>query len=135
MKWFTDTEQNMAFSIESGYLPVKKEAKTSEKLKSTLANYEDGKIDSVMKETLNIAFEMSDTYKFYTAKAFEGSETARDILEYSLSDKAKEDKQAIDALIKNGTGRDEAIAKYNTQENFEAWLSQLTEKLETTQAN
>lgn len=134
MKWFTDTDRNMGFSIESGYLPVKKEAKTSEKLKSTLASYEDGKIDSVMKETLDIAFEMSDTYKFYTAKAFEGSEDARDVLEYSLSDKAKEDKQAIDALIKNGTDREEAIAKYNTQENFEAWLSQLTKELEATQA-
>ena len=135
MKWFTDTDRNMGFSIESGYLPVKKEAKTSEKLKSTLDTYEDGKIDSVMKETLDIAFEMSDTYKFYTAKAFEGSEEARDVLEYSLSDKAKEDKQAIDALIKNGTDREEAIAKYNTQENFEAWLSQLTKELEATQAS
>ena len=134
MKWFTDTDRNLSFSLESGYLPVKKEAKTSEKLKSTLAGYEEGKIDSVMEETLKMAFEMSDTYKFYTAKAFEGSEAARDVLEYSLSDRAKEDKQAIDALIKDGTDRDEAIAQYNTQDNFEAWLSQLSKDLEATQA-
>ena len=42
---------------------------------------------------------------------------------YSLSDKAKADYEAISADIAGGTPRADAVAKYDTDENFSAWVS------------
>lgn len=32
LKWFTDEDQNIAFSVDSGYMPVKKDATDQEKI-------------------------------------------------------------------------------------------------------
>lgn len=133
LRWFTQEERNMSFSMDSGYLPVKTEAKKLDKLEASFSETENMVVDPIMESTLVNAFKMSDNYKFYTAKAFEGSEEARNVLESSLSDKIKADMAEMDSLIEQGEKRVDLIEKYDTQENFEKWLVDLIDNLEQTQ--
>lgn len=124
LKWFTEPENNIAFSAESGYLPVKKQAndydyykETAEKLGIEVV----GTNDAVIKE----AFDRISQSELYTSKAFDGCQEARKILEYSLSDKAAADRAAVKERMELDMPLEEAVAMYNTDENFTEWYAQL----------
>ncbi|MCM1023481.1 MAG: extracellular solute-binding protein [Prevotella sp.] len=124
LKWFTAPENNIAFSAESGYLPVKKEANdydyykaTAEKLGIEVA----GVNDMVIKD----AFSRISESELYTNKAFDGSQAARSVLENSLADKAAEDRAAVGERLETGMSLEEAAALYNTDENFGEWFASL----------
>ena len=93
--------------------------------KETDGNETVGKVIEVSIETVN-------NNHLYTTPAYDNGTTARNVLEYSMSDKAAEDRQAIEADIAAGTPRGDAIAKYDTDENFKAWYQSTKEKLEQT---
>ena len=124
LKWFTEPENNIAFSAESGYLPVKKQAndydyykETAEKLGIEVV----GTNDAVIKE----AFDRISQSELYTSKAFDGCQEARKILEYSLADKAAADRAAVKEHMEQDMSLEEAAALYNTDENFAEWYAQL----------
>lgn len=71
-----------------------------------------------------------DKTSFYTIGAFDNSYSARKILDYSLADKAKADKDAMDAAIADGESREEALAQYLTDENFQNWYTEFCHSLE-----
>ena len=45
-------------------------------------------------------------------------------------DKAKADRTAVLELMAAGISRDEAVAQYDTEENFSAWLADFQAELE-----
>lgn len=61
----------------------------------------------------------------YTTKNFSNGYSLRKILEYNLSDKAAEDKTAIDEAIAAGVSRDEVLSQYTTDEAFENWYKSI----------
>ncbi|GHU93562.1 lipoprotein [Clostridia bacterium] len=130
LKWFTDVDNNIAFSALSGYLPVKKQAVDyefmSEKLKRNGQS-----VSVITDETLRIALGEMKVSALYTNKAFGGGAGARTVLGNSLQDKAVADREAVERLIKNGVGHDEAVARFATDEAFGAWVSDLTARLES----
>jgi multiple sugar transport system substrate-binding protein len=139
LKWFTDTERNVQFSIDSGYLPVKKEANDVDLIKSTTTSdsattdgtstVEDG--DSITTEIIEVAINsLNDGAKSYFP-AMSGGADVRNILEYSMSDQAGEDREKVVEAIEAGTSREEAVAAYDTDEHFDEWYQTFKEKLET----
>ena len=73
---------------------------------------------------------MTKEYTMYTSKAFEGGTNARKVLEYSLSDKAAADRESVVNLMAAGMSLDEAVAQFNTDDNFSQWLTQFQNDLE-----
>lgn len=65
LKWFTESEQNVEFSVESGYLPVKKAANDEE----VINQYID-QADDTLKKTLKAGIETVSTRELYTSSAF-----------------------------------------------------------------
>ena len=65
----------------------------------------------------------------YTNKAFQGGTTARAVLENSMMDKIKTDLAVIDALMESGQSRQEALAGFLTDENFDAWYASFDKAL------
>lgn len=76
---------------------------------------------------------MTEDYQLYTNRAFEGGAQARDVLEYSMSDKAMEDAAKIQELMDAGTDYSTAVAMFDTEENFQEWLTQFKQELAATQ--
>lgn len=133
LKWFTDTERNVAFSVESGYMPVKTEANSVDKLESALQQIKDSAVSRNLKACLPVAVGMVQSCKMYTNKAFENGTQARAVLENSLAGRAKADLEAIQKLMSAGASKKEAVAKYDTEENFALWYDSFRKELLATQ--
>lgn len=116
LKWFTDEDQNISFSVDSGYMPVKKDATDQEKILEK-ANVKDAQ----MKQVIIAAADTINNNELYTPKAVENGTSIRNILEYSMSDKASEDRKQVEKLMKSGLSRKEAVSRFVTDQNFEQW--------------
>ena len=124
LKWFTDTERNIHFSIESGYLPVKKEANNLEVIRKELNG------DEETIRTIEMAIHTLNNNNTVYSMAMENAVTVRNILEYSMADQAAADYEAILADIAAGTAREEAVAAYDNEEHFKEWYEKTKIKLE-----
>ena len=128
LKWFTSVDNNMKFSIGSGYLPVKKVSGTQETLKPFL---EKAGEKSPASETLKIGLYTANRYRLYTTKPFSGGDKAREVLQTSMSLKAKEDYEKVRILMNQGYSRENAVSEYVTDENFDQWYQDTKKQLET----
>jgi multiple sugar transport system substrate-binding protein len=124
LKWFTEMNNNIEFSALSGYMPVRKSAMDAETYNSTLetAGLE---VDAVTSVVRDVVFEAAQTSELYTTKPFKNAAAARTVLDTHLHDKAVKDRAAAEKAMENGTSREEAVAAFNTEENFQSWLGDL----------
>ena len=128
LKWFTQKEQNLEFGCESAYLPVLKEANSVEVLDKVIKD-NNIEINDKAHECLAAVMENFDNTKFYIPPCFDNSYSARQVLEYNLSDKAQADKEAVDKAVAAGTSREEAVAPYLTDDAFDEWYDSFCQAL------
>ena len=128
LKWFTDPEHNLAFSIASGYLPVTKEATDMEQIEKS-----EPALNDTMKQILTDAVTTVNTSRLYTTPAFSGANDARSVLEYSLSDAASADRAVIEDRLSAGQPFEEAAADFLTDARFDSWYEATLTKLEAFQ--
>lgn len=124
LKWLTQDEQNIRFSIESGYMPVTKSANNIEKITDNV------KISDNVKRTLEYSLEMVHDNTMYTTKPFKNGSKARDILAYSIQDRANEDRETVEQRLAKGLDAEEAAAEFCTEEYFNGWYQEVKEHLE-----
>lgn len=130
LKWFTEQQRNVEFSIESGYLPVKREANDPTVLQGAFDKMSDSTITRNLKATLPVAADTVKSCEMYTNKAFKNGTEARNVLETSMLDKAKQDQQTINEQVQNGADHKEAVAAFATDENFRQWLDSFRQQLQ-----
>lgn len=116
LKWITQKEKNIGFSVNSGYLPVKKEANDISAIKEAAASSPD-----VMKKTLETAVSEINGYDLYTPKPFEKSSEARDFLGDYIQNTAQEAHDELQARIAGGESRDTVAEEYISDEAFAEW--------------
>lgn len=129
LKWFTEEERNIEFTVNSGYMPVKKAAYDREKIENIIANSEEP-ISETLLSTIEIAIDEVGSYKLYTAIPFEKSSEVRDILEKDIQESAVSDYETITARIESGEERDAVIAEYVSDDAFEKWFEGFRTSLE-----
>lgn len=129
LKWFTDKENNLRFVAESSYLPVRRDANTIEALDEVI-DKDKLNIDDKTYSCLTRIIGDFDSTEFYMPKPFENYYQTRKVLDYNLSDKAAEDKAAIDEAAAAGTPRAEAAAVYTSDEAFEEWYASFCDALD-----
>lgn len=125
LKWFTADERNIQFSVQSGYMPVTKTANDIEVIKNSGVE-----MNSRMEKTLTVAVDAVNENQLYTTKAFENGTKARNILEYSMSDKAVEDRAKVMENLAAGQSFEEAVAEFVSDECFEAWYEATLKELQ-----
>ena len=116
LKYFTAPENNIQFSIGSGYLPVTREANKEE----MLADSEVAMTPKV-KSVLQMAVKTVNENKLYTTRAFEGGKNARKVLEYAMSDLAVADRDTVRQRIAAGQSAEQAEAEFLTDAYFDSW--------------
>lgn len=94
-----------------------------------LEKQEDSTVTANLKKSLPVAIEQANTYELYTNKAFEGGTKARDVLETSMQNKAKADRAAVVELMNQSISLKDAVARYNTDDTFSAWLESFQKEL------
>lgn len=120
LKWFAESEHNLKFVCDSAYFPVRKEANNVETLDKVIKE-DNIDINPKAYDSLVSVLGNFDNIHFYATTNFENGYSARNVLEYNLSDKAAADKAAIGELVEEGMERSEAVALYATDDEFDEW--------------
>ena len=121
LKWFTQLENNIAFSLHSGYLPVTKQANQPEILHQKM---EEEGIDGLLREIIDIGVQITSTYRLYTNNAFDHGYEARLVVDTSMAEAAKEAAKGVrDLEEKQGMSRTEAVELMTGDAAFKAWLN------------
>ena len=128
LKWFTQAQHNIEFSIHSGYLPVLKAANNQALLDETIQSRA---MNPLLKDIIDIGVSITTTYNLYTNSAFEHGYEARLVVENSIADAAKAALEQRDALIATGMSRDAAVAQLTDDATFETWFAGFKAALET----
>lgn len=128
LKWFTEEERNIEFSINSGYLPVKKQANDFEKI-SAIDNKNGNSIDDTMMNTIKTAIDEINSCTLYTSMPFEKSAETRDVLSYSMQERASSDYAEVSKRIADGEKREKVLEEYTGDENFESWFEEFSGNL------
>lgn len=124
LKWFTDTQYNIGFSLASSYMPVKKEANDMDMIRKHVTD------EGSLTEALETSIETIQTNTMYTPVATANGAKVRSILEYAMSDQAVADLAQIEERVAQGESREEAIAQYETDAYFDTWYEATKAKLE-----
>ena len=129
LKWFTEERRNIQFSLASGYLPVKKAANDFETIKKVIEN--NAELDSAeMIDVVEVAEKQLSEVQLYTTKAFEGGSDARSLLDTSMQDLAKADREQVVERLAQGQSLDEATAEFETEAYFDAWFAALSQQMQ-----
>lgn len=130
LKWLTDPERNMKFALESGYLPVKKEANSMERLEE-YRRQNGGPSGGVESDVIASAFEAMQDSVPYTMTGFAGADKVRSMLGYSMIDLAAADREAVLAAGSAGDGKqEELLSQFLSDEYFKQWYEETRQKLE-----
>ena len=124
LKWFTQPENNIAFAVGSGYLPVTHAANDMDAIRASGLELSP-KMDAI----LSGAVEAVNTLDLYTPKAFASGADARNTLQYGIADAAENDRAAVEERIAAGQSADEAMAEFLTDDYFQNWYTDLCAKL------
>lgn len=125
LKWFTLPENDISFSVGSGYMPVTKAANNMDTIKAAGLT-----LSPVVEQVLTGAVATINENRLYTPLAFEGGQAARKVLEYALSDKAAADRAIVVERIAAGMSAEEAEAEFLTDECFDSWYQETLTKLQ-----
>lgn len=133
LKWFTESDRNIEFSVKSGYMPVKKEANNEKLIEEKTIKSNTMDISEKSKAAILSAMKQEKSYEFYANKAFDGGNEARAVLEKSLISKAKSDREEIKKQLASGSSKDEVMKKYDTEDNFKKWVEDLRNNMNNIQ--
>lgn len=128
LKWFTQAENNLRFGCVSGYLPVLKEANSTEKLDQVIAD-QGLTVSPKTYDCLTAIFDGMEGMTLYTNKSFENGYAARKVLEYHLADRAAADRTAVLEAIARGESLEEASADYVSDDAFADWYGDFCQAL------
>ncbi len=117
LKWFTEAERNVEFSVNSGYLPVKRDANNFE----VIASGDTGEISETMMNTLKTAIDEINSYTLYTSRPYDQSATVRDYLGNTMETTAKEAYAEAWGRIGDGEDREAVLAEYTGDAAFDIW--------------
>ena len=124
LKWFTQSDWAIEFSVSSGYLPVTVADNDMVKIENSSPSMKKG-----VRKSLNTAVQTVKANTLYTTRAFETGTQARKKLEYAMSDAAQADRAAVGEALQGGTTLEEATAEFVNEERFDAWYTQLMNEL------
>lgn len=125
LKWFTQPENNIAFSVSSGYLPVTHAAASLDAIRSSGLELSDS-ITTVLDLSLNAV----ENDHLYTTHAFPEGSTARNKLQYAMEDAAEADRATVEERIAAGQTPEEAEAEFLTDDYFDQWYEATRTTLE-----
>ena len=119
LKWFTQPENNLQFSVQSGYMPVTYAANSMAALENSGLTVSDS-----IHKVLSLSIDTVDRSKLYTTHAFPDALSARNTLQYALEDLVIADRATVLERLAAGQTPEEAEAEFLTDAYFDAWYDQ-----------
>lgn len=127
LKWFTQQENNITFSLNSGYLPVKKAANELEVLHQAM---DEQGIEGLLRDIIDIGAQIAGNYRLYTNNAFDNGYEARLVVDTSMVEEARQAAAQLKELVGGGMDRQQAVELLTGDEAFAAWLAEFRAEME-----
>lgn len=127
LKWFTEKERNISFSVGSGYMPVKKDANDTSLISADKIGSEAE--SQMLLSALKVAIDEIQNYKLYTAKPFENTSGTRDFIGDFIHESAVNAHDEAYARINSGEERDKVLNEYVSDEAFDEWYKDFSSGL------
>ena len=124
LKWFTEEENNLRFSVDSGYMPVTMAANNME----TISAYRGDQNDR-MNQILTVSVDTVNENTLYTPRACTGGTEIRNVLESCMSDVAAQDRLTVQERLAEGATLEEACEEFLTDEYFDTWYEAILARL------
>jgi multiple sugar transport system substrate-binding protein len=125
LKWFTEPENNIDFSVGAGYLPVTNKANSMDEIKSVESD-----ISSSMEEILSKSVDEINNNNLYYMRSFASSNDARTALQQAFGDIAQQDRDTVEERIAQGQSAEDAEAEFLTDEYFQQWYQNVLSELQ-----
>ncbi|MEG1742219.1 MAG: extracellular solute-binding protein [Acetivibrio sp.] len=129
LKWFTQTERNIKFSVESGYMPVTKEANDPQYM-DTFLKEKKITLEGIKRDSIFTSIEQAKSEQLFTTKGFDKGYEARRVLNTSMLDVAIKDRKNVEDKIAAGMAEEDAWKEYVTDRYFMEWFQSVKEELE-----
>lgn len=134
LKWFTEKERNTEFAIKTGCAPVKKEALERSNILNAVENAPK-ELPQLLKDTFLYASKDIVEHPICKCKPFDTQHELRVFLSKSMEEKARIDREKICQMMELGITYNEAVAVYDTDENFAEWFTDFLEGLKEIRAD
>jgi multiple sugar transport system substrate-binding protein len=121
LKWFTQVNNNIAFSLGSGYMPVKKAANQPEVLEAAM---DEQGMTALARQVIGIGAQIAGSYRLYTNDAFDNGYEARQVVDTSMPRAAQMAVEQLNELVKDGMDRQQAIDMLTGDVAFALWLEE-----------
>lgn len=129
LKWLTQESQNIQFSAVSGYLPVKKDANDMETIASCFSELGET-MNPKLEEMLSTAIPQVNEYQLHTVRPFLHANDARKVIDTTMPNLAKENREKVQELLAQGVSLEDAVAQFDTDEIFGEWCEETQKQLE-----
>ena len=116
LKWFTQPENNIQFSVQSGYMPVTYAANDITAMENSGLEFSDS-----IRDVLTLSIDAVNNDTLYTTHAFPDAMSARNTLQYALQDLVTADRATVVERVAAGQTPEEAEAEFLTDAYFDAW--------------
>ncbi|MFA6830422.1 MAG: extracellular solute-binding protein [Bacilli bacterium] len=130
LKWLTESDRNLEFSVLSGYSPVTKEANNEDTIKESFKTGETSAKKTNIYNSLLVSSQVYNQWDTFTTKPFEKSKAVRSSLDSVLLNIAKADRASVIAAIEGGASRSEAVSQYTTDDYFDQWYASFKTEIE-----
>lgn len=131
LHWLTRPEQNVLFTLPSGYLPVTQPALQSQLLQDHLSRFESiWPQRQAVSCCLNVFLEQTETHEIYAPAAFENSYSIRGLLSHAMDQHARQAREAYLEDQAKGLSSSQLRDKYINDAVFEAWYSKLIQDVD-----
>ena len=125
LKWITQPEHNIRFSVDSGYIPVTNYASDINHIEESGFTVSDS-----IRDILTVSLETVTSNDLYTTSSFAGYKDARQVLECALSDQASGDRAIVEDRIAQGMSAEDAEAEFLSDDAFESWYAATLKNLQ-----
>jgi multiple sugar transport system substrate-binding protein len=130
LKWFTAEDQNIKFSMTTGYFPVQSGAYENATFKESLASLRAGQqSEKNVAAVYDIALDQIMERNTYASIPFSGSYDVRTTLEKSLIAMADAGRQNAMVLKAQGMTEDEILKTLDLNARFEEWMTTIRNNL------
>lgn len=82
-------------------------------------------------KTVNTSLKMISDNNMYTSVPFEKGTDARNVLETTMSNLAKQDRETVITNLSNGMNLEQAISQFNNDTYFNQWYTNTKSQLES----
>lgn len=127
LKWFTKPEQNIRFSISTGYLPVETEA--LESVPDLLEYVDETGNTEAVSSSIEAYLKAWEEYSFFVKRAFEDSYDRNKLFAKSLENRTAEALDKLEQRVQNGEVKEEVQAELLKDECFSRWYGSLMEEM------